>query len=155
VEAHGRAMLSADMNVKLAIILLTPVATLCVLRTTAPAFAQTRSVVDGVYTEAQADRGKGLYASKCGSCHGSALTGGEFAPALVGSGFTSNWTGLTLGDLFERTRMTMPQDAPGTLSAQHNADILAFMLSANTFPPGTTELPKDAAPLKAIKFEAK
>jgi hypothetical protein len=49
----------------------------------------------------------------------------------------------------------MPQNAPGSLSGQQNADILAFMLSANKFPTGTTELGTNAMLLKAIKFEAK
>ena len=38
---------------------------------------------------------------------------------------------------------------------QQNADILAFMLEANKFPAGTTELGNSAMMLKAIKFEVK
>jgi hypothetical protein len=49
----------------------------------------------------------------------------------------------------------MPQNAPGSLSGQQNADILAFMLSANKFPTGTTELGTQAMLLKTVKFEAK
>jgi hypothetical protein len=49
----------------------------------------------------------------------------------------------------------MPQNAPGSLSGQQNADILAFMLSANKFPAGTTELGNQGMLLKSIKFEAK
>ena len=52
-------------------------------------------------------------------------------------------------------RSTMPQDKPGSLSRAQNADILAFMLSANKFPTGTAELGTNAMMLKAIKFEAK
>src|SRR6185369_14585331 len=68
----------------------------------------TRSVWDGVYTSAQAERGAALYANNCASCHGSALGGGESAPPLTGGEFSSNWYGLTVGDLFERIRITMP-----------------------------------------------
>jgi hypothetical protein len=83
------------------------------------------------------------------------LTGGEMAPALAGGEFMAGWDGLTVGDLFERIRISMPQNAPGTLSGQQNADILAFMLASNKFPAGSAELAKDAMILKNIKFEAK
>ncbi len=113
----------------------------------------TRSVWDGVYTDEQAKRGAALYAKECAGCHGPALTGGEEAPALTGGGFTSNWNGLTLGDLFERTRATMPQNDPGKVSRQQHADILAFILSVNKFPAGKAELEKQTEMLKEILFE--
>jgi quinoprotein glucose dehydrogenase len=112
-------------------------------------------VWDGVYSEAQATRGRTLYADSCASCHGPELTGGEMAPALAGGEFMSGWDGLTLGDLFERIRISMPQNAPGSLSGQQNSDILAFMLASNKFPVGSTELAKDKMMLGTIKFEAK
>ena len=49
----------------------------------------------------------------------------------------------------------MPQNNPGSLSGQVNADILAFVLASNKFPAGESELPKEAMILKTIKFEAK
>jgi hypothetical protein len=49
----------------------------------------------------------------------------------------------------------MPQNAPGSLSGQQNADILAFILSANKFPAGQSELSNLGMALKDIKFEAK
>src|ERR1700676_3706232 len=76
----------------------------------------TRSVWDGVYTSAQAQRGAALYANNCASCHGTALGGGESAPPLTGGEFSSNWYGLTVGDLFERIRTTMPANRPGRLT---------------------------------------
>jgi cytochrome c len=112
-----------------------------------------RSVWDGVYTAAQSERGAGMYKRACASCHGDLLTGGESAPALVGGAFLADWNGLTVGDLFERIRITMPQDRPGSLSRQENADILAFMLSANKFPEGKTELQQKTELLKDIRFE--
>jgi mono/diheme cytochrome c family protein len=113
-----------------------------------------RSVIDGVYTDEQAKRGEALYGQFCASCHGPALTGGEMAPSLVGGDFTTDWVGLTVNDLFERIRLTMPQDTPGSLSRQQNADVLAFMLKAGRYPVGETELPKETEVLKTIKFEA-
>lgn len=113
-----------------------------------------RSVWDGVYTAEQAKRGDALYASNCASCHGSALGGGESAPPLSGGEFFSNWNGLTLGDLFDRIRVSMPADRPGKLSREQNADVLAFMLSVNQFPSGKTELEHQSEVLKQIRFES-
>lgn len=117
--------------------------------------AQTsRSVWDGVYTAEQAKRGGALYANACASCHGSALNGGESAPPLTGGEFFSNWDGLTVGDLFDRIRVSMPADKPGSLTREQDADILAFMLSINQFPQGQTELEHRTEVLKQIRFEA-
>ena len=48
----------------------------------------TRTVQDGVFSDAQATRGQALYAQRCAGCHGPALEGAQ-APALKGDGFTS------------------------------------------------------------------
>ncbi len=117
--------------------------------------APTRSVWNGVYSEEQAKRGNALYTQYCSSCHGPELAGAEITPPLVGGAFASNWDGLTLGDLSERIRISMPADKPGTLARQQVADLLAFILSAGRFPAGSAELPRDAELLKQIKFEAK
>ena len=122
------------------------------LRAQAP--SESRSVWDGVYTEDQAKRGADVYKTKCASCHGDRLTGGESASPLTGGTFLSNWNGLSLGDLFERIRITMPQDHPGKLTRQHIADVLAFMLDMNKFPAGKTELSHQVEFLKEIRFEA-
>jgi len=143
------------MKVHIAAVVLIPLATLVGLRTTVHAQPPTKSVWEGVYTEEQAKRGGPLYSENCASCHGPELMGGEMAPPLATGDFLSGWDGLTLGDLFERMRISMPQNAPGSLSGQQNADILAFILSANKFPIGTSELSNQAMVLKTIKFEAK
>jgi S-disulfanyl-L-cysteine oxidoreductase SoxD len=123
------------------------------LRAQAPA-ADSRSVWDGVYTEDQAKRGETIYSKECAACHGTTLTGGESAPPLTGGAFLANWNGLTMGDLFDRIRKTMPQSAPGRLTRQQDADILAFMLSVNKFPAGKTELYRQSEMLKEIRFES-
>jgi hypothetical protein len=82
------------------------------------------------------------------------LGGGEEAPPLTGSAFMANWSGLTVGDLFERIRLSMPEGRPGTLSRQQNADILAYILNVNQFPAGKTELQRDTDRLKQIRFLA-
>ena len=113
-----------------------------------------RSVWDGVYTQEQAERGHALYNQHCASCHGDTLAGGDVPPPLAGADFLSNWNGLTVGDLFERIRRSMPQDNPGRLSRQQNADILAYIFSFNKFPAGKTELAHDTELLKQIRIEA-
>jgi len=66
----------------------------------------------------------------------------------------SNWNGLSLGDLFERIRRTMPEDKPGRMTRQQKSDILAYLLSFNKFPAGKTELPHQTEFLNEIRFEA-
>jgi quinoprotein glucose dehydrogenase len=143
------------MKLRFAAIALIPFATLILLRATVHAQPPTKSIWDGVYTDAQAARGKALYSENCASCHGGELTGGEMAPPLAGGEFMAGWDGLTIGDLFERIRISMPQNAPGSLSGEQNADILSFVFSANKFPAGQAELSKEAGILKQIKFEVK
>lgn len=113
-----------------------------------------RTVWDGVYTEAQAARGATLYDLECASCHGPGGAGGGMAPALVGAAFSANYDGLTLDDLFERNRTTMPVGREGQLSRQQNADITAFMLQCNQLPAGRDELPAQAMALKQIRYIA-
>jgi hypothetical protein len=76
------------------------------------------------------------------------------APALAGGDFQSNWNGLTVGDLFERIRTTMPLNTPGKLPREMNADILAYILRFNQFPAGQSELPHQTEVLKQIRFES-
>ena len=109
---------------------------------------------DGIYTVEQAKRGGEFYSQKCAHCHGQDLTGGETAPALASGDFKSNWSGLSVDDLFERIKISMPQDNPGSLSRQQTADILAFILSRGGFPAGEIELAREAEVLKQIRFEA-
>ena len=113
-----------------------------------------RSVWDGVFTGEQAKRGAALYSSECASCHGLTLNGGEMAPALTGGEFLSNWNGLTVGDLFDRIRQSMPADRPGSLSREKNLDILAHILSMNQFPAGAQELDRRVDVLKQIRIES-
>jgi mono/diheme cytochrome c family protein len=114
----------------------------------------TRSVWDGVYTSEQASRGDKLYSQQCASCHGTSLTGGESAPPLSGGEFFSNWNGLTLAELFERIKSTMPADRPGKISRQQTADILSYILSVNQFPTGSSELDTRNEVLQQIRMEA-
>ena len=112
------------------------------------------SVWDGVYSDAQAGRGAAVYQTACASCHGDKLQGKGQTPRLTGSDFVMNWSGMTIGDLFDKIQTSMPADKPGTLSREQNASLVAYLLSANKFPSGKAELSSDAERLRQIRLEA-
>lgn len=105
------------------------------------AAAHTTSVWDGIYTEEQAARGTEQYKENCAACHGSSLEGQGMAPALAGDTFVNMWNGRSVDDLFIRIQTTMPLDGPGRLTSPATRDIVAFLLQANKFPAGKTDLP--------------
>jgi mono/diheme cytochrome c family protein len=114
---------------------------------------ESASVWDGVYMQDQASRGKALFTEKCEGCHGKALEG-KTGPQLAGTTFMGNWSGLTADDLFEYISKSMPRGQPGSLSRDQTADLVAFLFTSNGFPAGQKGLPKDAALLQKIHFEA-
>src|SRR5690348_17332322 len=98
---------------------------------------EVRSVWDGVYTEEQAKRGEALYFERCVRCHGPNYMGGtDGAQPLVGATFNGNWNNVTLDQMLDRVRLTMPQDKPASMSRQQTADAIAFLLSINKVPAG-------------------
>jgi S-disulfanyl-L-cysteine oxidoreductase SoxD len=113
----------------------------------------TRSVNEGVYTADQAKKGEATYKEQCAACHGDNLEGSGPMPPLAGKDFLANWTGKTLGDLYEKTQTTMPATAPGTLTPEQAADVVAFMLSKDNFPVGAAALEGKTEPLAQIKIE--
>jgi len=113
-----------------------------------------KTIWDGVYSADQAKRGEEAYAKSCASCHAADLTGLDTAPSLAGPEFNTGWNDLTLGDLYERIHTSMPGDAPGSLPQQQYIDIIAFLLSKGSFPPGAADLPTEPTALKQIKFVA-
>jgi mono/diheme cytochrome c family protein len=112
-----------------------------------------RSVWDGIYSDAQAARGETAYAQACSGCHGKKLEGRAQNPPLAGSEFLANWNGVTVGDLFDKMQSTMPADRPGKLSMEQNAEILAYMLKFNKFPPGEKDVPGSVEVLKGVRIE--
>lgn len=112
------------------------------------------SVRDGVYKVEQADRGEALYDDQCAVCHGAIR---QFVPemaALLGDhNFRNAWRGRSLGEMFGYIRETMPQDAPGTLTAAQTAEIVAHILRGNRLPAGEAALPEDEKTLTGIPFD--
>ena len=78
---------------------------------------------------------------------------GVVIPALRGSSFTEARQGKTVGDLFERIRASMPPGRAGTLPSATYADVVAYLLSANSFPSGEADLPSHEDALHGIVFD--
>ena len=114
------------------------------------AAAQTRTVWDGVYTDAQAERGRASYQQSCVGCHRDDLRGDNTAPSLVGESFTFLWGDMEVGELSARIQKLMPPQGPGSLPAQTYIDIVAFMLQKNAFPAGSVELSANPAALHIL-----
>jgi cytochrome c len=113
--------------------------------------AGSKSVWDGVYTAAQAIRGKKLFSETCQDCHMEDLQGDTAdIPALAGDVFLDAWMNKSVDELFTRMRATMPQDSPSSLPVQTYVDIVAYILQANKFPAGKVELKRDADLMKAM-----
>jgi mono/diheme cytochrome c family protein len=110
------------------------------------------STARGVYTEAQAAEGAELYKGVCAACHGENMMGTYEVPTLTGK-FVANWANGSVGTLFDYISNAMPQMAPGSLPAEDNAKIVAYLLKANGMPAGSKPLPSDTAALGKIAFE--
>jgi mono/diheme cytochrome c family protein len=139
--SRSRASQTAALGLALAIVLLPVI----VLRAQDPPPATVSSVVDGVFTSTQADRGRQQFQQTCTSCH---------SPSEhTGRKFESKWQGTTVGDLFELVSTTMPQADPGSLTPDDYSSIVAFFLSETGYKAGAKELPSDLDSLRKIRIE--
>ena len=113
----------------------------------ASAQAPQKTTNDGVYTAAQAERGKKAFSASCTTCHDT--------DRFSGATFTDAWAGKPMKEIWDVASGTMPEDNPGSLKQQEYADILAYFLSLNAFPAGEAELAPGAGPMANIKIEKK
>ena len=132
-------------------------APICADESAEPATSTARiSIRDGVFTEAQAKRGRVAYTGPCNRCHGSKLDGAQDepdmlpSPPVAGPKFLRRWDGRSLAVLFEYARTTMPANNPGFLTDQEIVDIIAYMLSVGGAPAGAQELAPDLQSLAHI-----
>src|ERR1041384_4929072 len=109
------------------------------------AIAQNKTVWDGVYTEEQAARGATSFTANCSRCHSASTSDGEGARSLAGDPFWKSFRESTVDRLLDYVSRNMPNGAGGSLSASTYADLVAFILSKNALPAGTSELTKDSA----------
>jgi S-disulfanyl-L-cysteine oxidoreductase SoxD len=94
------------------------------------------------YTDAQADRGQRVFDTVCATCHATR----EF----TGRMFELTWKAEPVANLFQHIRAAMPQDDPGSLSAEEYASVVAYLLRLNGVAPGAEELPADPGVLGAV-----
>lgn len=114
--------------------------------------AQARTIWDGAYSDAQADRGHTAYMQNCSRCHGESLMGMFEIPPLVGR-IIPYYSGSSLSVFLDYISTAMPLGRPGSLSPATNADIMAYILKRNEAPAGARELTAESA--KGIQFTPK
>jgi cytochrome c len=110
----------------------------------------TTTVWSGVYTVADAQRGKIAYAKTCERCHGANLKGSDAVPPIVGKPFFDRWHDLRLFDAFAYIQSAMPDDFRTFVPADEARDVLAFLLQQNGIPSGKQPLPKSYDGLNEI-----
>ena len=111
----------------------------------APVGAQSGgSVLDGVFTEAQATRGEATFRGVCSACHDP----GEFS----GGRFRLTWVGMSAGDLYDTIATLMPEGDPGSLTPAQYAGVVAYLLQLNGYPAGEEALPTNLRALRAMEI---
>ena len=93
----------------------------------------------GVFSEAQAARGKEVFTSTCIRCHGPDLSG-VTGPALKGDRFFQSFGSEPIDRLYLKVRDTMPLNYGDTVTEQNKLDAVTYILQSNGFPSGPTEL---------------
>jgi alcohol dehydrogenase (cytochrome c) len=109
------------------------------------------ATVSAPYTMAQASAGSVVYAQHCLTCHGAHLQGVS-GPALTGAGFAHS--NLNVAQLYGIVTQQMPLTAPGSLSKNDYAAVMAYILAYDCVKPaaGGKPFPTSATPeLSTIK----
>jgi S-disulfanyl-L-cysteine oxidoreductase SoxD len=110
---------------------------------------------EGVYTEAQATRGREAYLKSCTNCHNLDLAGSVRGPALKGDRFMSTWQNGSVANLYRKIRDFMPATYPDSVAEDVKIDVLAYLLKENSFPAGKAELRLDEKDLEEIQITQK
>jgi len=114
-----------------------------------------KGIWDGIFTAAQADRGKAaLLQNGCNGCHGPELAG-DRGPSLKGERFIAAWENGSVNRLFMKIRDTMPPLNAEQVSPSTKVDIVAYLLQVNGFPSGSAELDLDPDALDSLQIVRK
>jgi hypothetical protein len=105
----------------------------------------------GVFSSAQAERGKTSYNASCLRCHGDTLQGNT-APALSGDRFFTTWGSEPIASLFAKIRDTMPPNFGTSIDDQVKLDIVAYILQTNGYPAGPAELTQNGSDLVSAQI---
>lgn len=108
-----------------------------------PAEAEPAAPVGGIFTDAQAQRGRTTFDEVCSECH----TTSEFR----GRTFQRSWGRRTVYSFFRTVRSTMPDDNPGGLEEQVYLDVVSYILSINGHDGGSAELSADS-PMREVRI---
>ena len=108
-----------------------------------PSDATPEAPTGGIFTDAQAQRGRTTFNEVCSECH----TTSEFR----GRTFQRNWGRRTVYSFFRTIRSTMPDDNPGGLDEQVYLDVVSYILSMNGHEGGTAELGADS-PMRDVRI---
>lgn len=108
----------------------------------------------GVFTAAQAERGRAVVQNHCSECHQEDLSGGE-GPALAGPTFMLKWETHSVERLFHKIRDTMPSRDDTDVTLQQKLDTVAYILQQNEFPAGSTELADTPGALASLRLVPK
>ena len=107
----------------------------------------------GVFTAEQVARGKENFDANCARCHQHNLEGSDRGPALSGENFWNHWENETLNTLFVKVRDNMPPNLTGNqLEPVAKLEIVAYLLSRNSFPAGNRELKPDRDALDDVQI---
>ncbi len=106
--------------------------------------SEARSVLDGVYSEAQAERGQRAFNTHCGECHITEEFSGESFQNMVG--------GDPVAQFYNFVRSSMPYENPASLSRRAYLDVMAYILYLNDYPAGDEDLPATVDALSEIYF---
>ena len=137
---HAHRAHEAGLTIRLSLFLLTSALFVTAVGSaivSAQAKPPGRTVWDGVYTDAQADRATATFSSTCSRCH--TLTPDGNRP-LSGDKFWEGFTQKSVADLLGFVSKNMPNGQGGSLPAPTYNDLVALILKSNGFPAGTTEL---------------
>jgi len=121
----------------------------------AQAPAQGKTIWDGIYAQAQSERGRTIFVASCGRCHNDELAGSERGPALSGDGYWQRWDNDSFDKLFTKVRDTMPQQGVESLSDEQKVDALSYVLAKNGAPAGPKALTIDLPELEGITIVRK
>lgn len=104
----------------------------------------TDSTIEVRVAAAQARRGKAVFQDRCAACH----TSKQFhTPSFVES-----WAGRPVFELFDEIRTSMPQNAPGQLSAEEYLEVVAYLLLLNGHAASEQPLPESGEGLRWLRF---
>ena len=102
-----------------------------------------QSMLNGVFTSAQAARGEQRFKESCVTCH---------SIEEQASSLRSKYRNGTLHDVFSVISTTMPQNTPGSLTPEDYASIVALYLRQSGHAPGSTDLPANPAALAKMRI---